>query len=538
MKWWNEAVVYQVYPRSFMDSNNDGIGDLKGIISKLDYIKYLGANVIWLSPVYESPNDDNGYDISDYYNIMKEFGTMEDMDNLILEAEKKGIKIVMDLVANHTSVKHEWFVKGSNDKNSKYHDYYYFKENTGVVPNELQSIFLGSAWEITDNKEDYYLHMFAKSQADLNWHNKNVRNDLYKMVNWWLDKGIGGFRLDVIDMIAKDINNNIIADGPLLHDYIKELADNTFNKYDVLTVGETWGADSKKAIKYSNKDGSEMSMIFNFSHILLDQDGEDKWDYKKLDLLDLKNNFEERQLNLHNKGWDALFWNDHDLPRVISRWGNDNKYRAESAKMFGTLLHFMQGTPYIYQGEELGMTNVSFDDINDYKDIETINMYDDRISKGYKIKEIMNSIQHIGRDNARTPMQWNNKLNAGFSENKPWIKVNPNYKEINVENQINDQDSILNYYKKLIYFRRFSKYKDLIRDGGFELIDKNNSQIFSYKRIDKDKMLLVICNFTNSILNYSYDKKKVILSNYKDQNGIYLRPYEALVIDNLSGILK
>jgi glycosidase len=538
MKWWNEAVVYQVYPRSFMDSNNDGIGDLKGIISKLEYIKYLGANVIWLSPVYESPNDDNGYDISDYYNIMNEFGTMKDMDNLIFEAEKNGIKIVMDLVANHTSVKHEWFVKGSNDKNSKYHDYYYFKDNTGVVPNQLQSIFLGSAWELTDNKEDYYLHMFAKSQADLNWHNKNVRNDLYKMINWWLNKGIGGFRLDVIDMIAKDIDNNIIGDGPLLHDYIKELANNTFKKYDVMTVGETWGADSEKAIKYSNNDGSELSMIFNFSHILLDQNGEEKWDYKKLNLLDLKSNFEERQLNLHNKGWDALFWNDHDLPRIISRWGDDDKYRVESAKMFGTLLHFMQGTPYVYQGEEIGMTNVTFNDINEYKDIETINMYNDRIKKGYEINEIMKSIQHIGRDNARTPMQWNDKLNAGFSENKPWIKVNPNYTEINVASQINNPESILNYYKKLIDFRRFSKYKDLIRDGNFELTDRSNSQIFSYKRIYKDKIILVICNFTDCVINYSYDKKNVILCNYKDQNGIYLRPYEALVIDNLSGIKK
>ncbi len=360
MKWWQEAVVYQVYPRSFKDSNNDGIGDIKGIISKLDYIKELGANVIWLSPVYESPNDDNGYDISDYYSIMSDFGTMDDMDLLIEEASKKDIKIVMDLVANHTSTSHEWFKRAISDKESHYHDYYYFYKNEGKIPNDIQSIFLGTAWETTPNKEEFYLHMFAKSQADLNWHNQKVRKDLYKMINWWLDKGIGGFRLDVIDYIAKDIEEKIITDGPKLHEYIQEMTCNTFSHYDVMTVGETWGADTEKAIKYSNLDGSELSMIFNFSHILLDQAGDEKWDFKQVNLVELKNNFEERQQGLFNKGWDALFWNNHDLPRIVSRWGNDKEYRVESAKMLGTILHFMQGTPYIYQGEELGMTNVNF----------------------------------------------------------------------------------------------------------------------------------------------------------------------------------
>ncbi|MBN2222176.1 MAG: alpha-glucosidase, partial [Vallitaleaceae bacterium] len=366
MKWWQEAVVYQVYPRSFQDSNGDGIGDLQGIISRLDYIEFLGANVIWLSPVYESPNDDNGYDISDYYSIMKEFGTMEDMECLIQEANRRGIKIVMDLVANHTSTSHKWFLQAVNEPISKYRKYYYFQENKGQVPNDLQSIFLGTAWELLEETNEYYLHLFAKSQADLNWHNEEVRKDIYQMIRWWLDKGIGGFRLDVIDFVAKDIENKIITDGPLLHEYIREMTKETFSHYDVLTVGETWGADTQKAIQYSNLDGSELSMIFNFSHILLDQAGAEKWDYKDLNLLDLKRNFEERQRGLYQKGWDALFWNNHDLPRVVSRWGNDKEYRVECAKMFATLLHFMQGTPYIYQGEEIGMTNVAFESIEEY----------------------------------------------------------------------------------------------------------------------------------------------------------------------------
>ena len=530
MKWWQEAVVYQVYPRSFMDSNDDGIGDLKGIISKLDYIAYLGANVIWLSPVYESPNDDNGYDISDYYQIMAEFGSMEDMDLLIAEANKRGIKIIMDLVANHTSTQHEWFIKGSTDKNSKYHDYYYFKDNKGQVPSDLQSIFLGSAWELTPNQSEYYLHMFLKSQADLNWHNPEVRQDIYKMVNWWLDKGIAGFRLDVIDMIAKEIDQEIISDGPLLHPYIQELAANTFGKYDCLTVGETWSADEKKAIQYSNLAGTELSMVFNFSHLLLDQVGNEKWDYGKLDLLKLKANFEKRQQSLHNQGWDALFWNDHDLPRIVSRWGNDTKYRQESAKMLGLLLHFMQGTPYIYQGEELGMTNANFDSISDYRDLESIRMFEKRMKAGYQYQDIMQALKAMSRDNARTLMQWNDSDNAGFTKGQPWIKVNANYHDINVEKAMKDENSVLNFYKKLIYYRRFSEYKDLIRLGSFELIDKDNPRIFIYLRKYGTKQLKIICNFSCDDIVYDYNKEEVILNNYQNFDGKHLKPYEGLVL--------
>ncbi|MDW7661984.1 MAG: alpha-glucosidase, partial [Bacillota bacterium] len=334
MKWWQNSVVYQIYPRSFCDSNGDGIGDIQGIISKLDYLEYLGIDVIWLSPVYASPNEDNGYDISDYYAINPEFGSMADMDELIFKAKQKGIKIIMDLVANHTSSEHQWFQEAIKAKDNPYHDFYVFRDDQGKLPSELQSIFLGSAWELNETTQEYYLHMFAKSQPDLNWHNPELRSTIYKMINWWIDKGIGGFRLDVIDLIAKEIDENIIGDGPKLHEYIKEMNANTFSKADLLTVGETWGATAEKAIQYSNLDGSEFSMIFNFEHILLDQqDGKEKWDYKELDLLDLKRVFGNQQTTLHNKGWNALFWNNHDLPRIVSRWGDDQTYRSKCAKM-------------------------------------------------------------------------------------------------------------------------------------------------------------------------------------------------------------
>lgn len=533
MKWWHEAVVYQIYPRSFKDSNHDGVGDIKGIISKLDYIHKLGANVIWLSPVYKSPNDDNGYDISDYYSIMDEFGTMEDMEQLIKEASERDIRIVMDLVANHTSTSHAWFRTAIEDKQSKYHDYYYFRKNTGTVPNDLQSVFLGSAWEETPDRDEFYLHMFAKSQADLNWHNPEVRNDLYEMINWWLEKGIGGFRLDVIDFVAKDIDRKIITDGPELHDYIKEMTKNTFANYDVMTVGETWGADTEKAIRYSNNDGSELSMIFNFSHILLDMDGDEKWDFKPLNLVDLKENFEKRQQGLFKKGWDALFWNNHDLPRIVSRWGNDTIYRIESAKMLATLLHFMQGTPYIYQGEELGMTNVNFDSIEDYKDIEIINMYKDRTNRGFSHEETMRSIHFAGRDNARTPMQWNAELYAGFSEKEPWIKVNDNYKEINVMSQVSDMNSVLNYYIKLIDFRRRSEYKAIIRDGNFILLEKENENVFAYKRVHQSKEIRVVCNFSDKVVPFYCNVSKILITNYEvAKNYVTLRPYEAIVYES------
>lgn len=537
-KWWQSSVVYQVYPRSFKDSNNDGIGDIEGIISKLDYLKYLGIDVIWLSPVYESPNEDNGYDISDYYNILADFGTLEDMERLIKEAEERGIKIIMDLVANHTSTKHKWFQEGKTSKENKYHDFYVFRDE----PNDIQSIFLGSAWKKNEETDEYYLHMFAEHQADLNWENIEVRQEIYKMVNWWLDKGIGGFRLDVIDMISKDLDNGVIANGPNLHKYIKELTKETFSKYDVLTVGETWGATAEKAQQYSNLNGEEFSMIFNFSHILLDQqEGKEKWDYKPLVVKELRDNLSEQQTVLHGVGWNSLFWNNHDLPRIVSRWGNDKKYRVESAKMFATISHFMQGTPYIYQGEEIGMTNVKFENIDDYKDIETLNMYKDRLNRGFSTEEIMDSIYKIGRDNARTPMQWSSEQYAGFSQSEPWIQCNENYKDINVESQIGDENSVLEYYRKLIKFRRESNLKDIIMYGEYELILEEYENIFAYNRKYKDEELTVLCNFSDKEVDISLDftGKSVLINNYpvlsinkERESSISLRPYESIVFYN------
>lgn len=536
MKWWQESVVYQIYPRSFKDSNHDGIGDLQGIISKLDYLSYLGVDMIWLCPVYQSPNEDNGYDISDYYNIMADFGSLEDMDLLIQEGKKRGIGIIMDIVANHSSKEHLWFIEASKSKKNPYHSFYVFKENEGKVPSDLQSIFLGSAWELNEKTDEYYLHMFAKGQPDLNWDYEPVRTEIYKILNYWMDKGIKGFRFDVIDMISKDLDNNVIANGPKLHDYITEMSQKSFGPRNVLTVGETWGATIEKALRYSNLDGSEFSMIFNFSHILLDQEpGKEKWDYIDLDLLKLKKVLSEQQIALHGKGWNSLFWNNHDLPRIVSRWGNDKEYRVESAKMFGTLSHFMQGTPYIYQGEELGMTNVIFENVSDYRDIETINMIHQRTQKGMPMEKIMDSIRKIGRDNARTPFQWDSTLYSGFSDVEPWIKVNSNYTSINVEKQMGDQDSVLEYYRKLIQFRKSSPIQTLIREGSYRLLFNDHTDVFAYQRKHEDKYVDVLCNFHNTTvkLDYSIQNKEILLSNYPEvlaQQGLTLRPYEAIVL--------
>lgn len=536
MKWWQESVVYQIYPRSFKDSNNDGIGDLQGIISKLDYLEYLGVDMIWLCPVYESPNEDNGYDISNYYDIMPDFGSLTDMEELILEAKKRGIGIMMDIVANHTSKEHDWFIEAIQSKDNPYHAFYVFEDNVGEVPSNLQSIFLGSAWELNQQTNEYYLHMFAKGQPDLNWNYEPVRKEVYKILNWWMDKGIKGFRFDVIDMISKDLKNNQIANGPKLHEYIQEMNRKSFGSRDVITVGETWGATIDKALKYSNQDGSEFSMIFNFSHILLDQEtGKEKWDYVELDLLKLKKIFAEQQVELYGKGWNSLFWNNHDLPRIVSRWGNDKEYRVESAKMLATLLHFMQGTPYIYQGEELGMTNVVFEDIKDYRDIETHNMIEQRLKKGYSMDSILRSIRKIGRDNARTPYPWDDKDNAGFSDAEPWIKLNPNYVSINQKSQIGDVDSVLEYYRKLIQFRRNSEYKTLIREGDFKLLYEDHPDIFAYQRSYEGFRLTVLCNFHGSEIKLKHDtqNQSVLISNYRDidsKYGLTLRPYEACVL--------
>lgn len=530
-KWWHSSVVYQIYPRSFMDSNNDGIGDLNGIIMKLDYLQNLGVDAIWLSPVYESPNDDNGYDVSDYRAIMKEFGTMEDMDRLISEAGKRNMKIIMDLVANHTSDEHAWFVESGKSKDNPYRDYYIWRDPVdGHEPNTLGSNFSGSAWEFDDRTGQYYLHLFSKKQPDLNWENEKVRKGIYDFMNFWIDKGVCGFRMDVIELIGKLPDEMIIPNGPKLHDYIQEMNKNTFGDKDLLTVGECWCADTEIAKQYSNSEGNELSMVFQFEHISLDQiPGKDKWDLQPLNLMELKKIFNKWQTALMNEGWNSLFWNNHDLPRIVSRWGNDTMYRVESAKMFATLLHGMKGTPYIFQGEELGMTNIKFDRIDDYRDIETINMYNERIAKGYSKEEVMHSLHVKSRDNARTPMQWNNSDNAGFTKGSPWISVNPNYVDINADNEVNDPDSVYNYYKKLIALRHEN---EVIVYGDYESLMDENESLVAYKRTLGNDKILVICNFTENDVKCPLMKEKFdgeLISNYSDHVDGLLRPYESVM---------
>ena len=535
-RWWHSSVVYQIYPRSFNDSNGDGIGDLKGIIEKLDYLKELGIDVIWLSPVYKSPNDDNGYDISDYYDIMDEFGTMEDMDNLLKEAKNRGIKIVMDLVVNHTSDEHKWFIEAKKSKDNEYRDYYIWRDPVdGKEPNGLESCFSGSAWEYDETTKQYYLHLFSKKQPDLNWENEKVRKAVYEMMNYWVDKGIGGFRMDVIDLIGKVPDKMITGNGPKLHEYLQEMNREALAGNDLLTVGETWGATPEIAKLYSNPARKELSMVFQFEHIGLDQiEGKEKWDVKPLELLELKKVLSKWQTALGEEGWNSLFWNNHDLPRIVSRWGNDKEYRVESAKMLGTLLHGMKGTPYIYQGEELGMTNIRLENIEDYNDIESINMYKDRIKKGYSHEEIMNSIYKKGRDNGRTPMQWDDSENAGFTTGKPWLSINENYKEINAKKSLEDKNSVFYHYKKLIEIR---KSNETIIYGDYKLLCEDDKNIFAYTRELNGDKILVVCNFYEKEVEFKYDKEfknaEILLSNYNDSSlaidKLKLRPYEAIM---------
>ena len=535
-QWWHSSVVYQIYPRSFNDSNGDGIGDINGIREKLDYLKELGIDVIWLSPVYKSPNDDNGYDISDYCDIMDEFGTMEDMDNLLKEANERGIKILMDLVVNHTSDEHKWFIEAKKSKDNEYRDYYIWRNPVdGHEPNDLGSTFSGSAWQYDETTGQYYLHLFSKKQPDLNWENENVRNEVYKMMNFWVDKGIGGFRMDVIDLIGKVPDEMITGNGPKLHEYLQEMNKAALEGKDLLTVGETWGATPEVAKLYSNPERKELSMVFQFEHIGLDQiEGKEKWDLKELELLDLKKVLSKWQTELEGQGWNSLFWNNHDLPRIVSRWGNDKEYRVLSSKMLATLLHGMKGTPYIYQGEELGMTNVRFEDINDYNDIESLNMYKDRLSKGYTHDEIMESIYAKGRDNARTPMQWDNSENAGFTTGTPWIAVNKNYNEINAKQCLQDENSIFHHYRKLIDIR---KNNDTIIYGDYSLLCPEDKNIFAYTRELNGDKILVVCNFYDKEVTFSFDgdfnHADILLSNYKDSSTLIeklnLRPYEAIM---------
>lgn len=536
-KWWQSSVVYQIYPRSFMDSNGDGIGDIHGIIMKLDYLKELGIDVIWLSPVFKSPNDDNGYDISDYTDIMDEFGTMKDMEELLLEADRRGIKILMDLVANHTSDEHPWFIEAKKSKENPYRDYYIWRDPVnGGVPNELGSNFSGSAWEYDDASSQYYLHFFSKKQPDLNWANEKVREEIWDIMNFWIDKGIGGFRMDVLELIGKIPDEMITVNGPKLHDYIKEMNQHTYGDKDLLTVGECGYATPEIAKQYSNPDGSEISMIFQFEHGSLDEvPGKGKWELAPLDFIGLKKVMNKWQTELMNDGWNSLFWCNHDMPRIVSRFGNDKEYYLESAKMLATLLHGLKGTPYIYQGEEIGMTNVQFENIEDYNDIEIRNMYKERIENGYAHDDIMQSIYAKGRDNARTPMQWDDIKNGGFSSGKPWLKINPNYKSINVESNLNNPNSIFYHYKKLIEIRK--RYETIVY-GDFKMLYEEDESIFAYERNLGDEKIIVVCNFYDKEVTFEYpslqdNKTNILICNYKDSpnshSKLNLRPYEAIM---------
>ena len=550
-KWWKESVVYQIYPRSFKDSNGDGIGDINGITEKLDYLKELGIDVIWLSPVYQSPNDDNGYDISDYQAIMEEFGTMEDFDRMLAEAHKRGIRIVMDLVVNHTSDEHAWFVESKKSRENPYRDYYIWREGKdGKEPNNWGSVFNGSAWVYDETTDMYYLHLFSKKQPDLNWDNPKVREEVFSMMNWWCEKGIDGFRMDVISMISKveglpdgKVQGGLYGDaspyvqnGPHVHEYLQEMNKEVLSKYDLLTVGECAGVTIEEAKKYASNKGTELGMVFQFEHMDLDQGEFSKWGDKKVKLTALKENLTKWQNELEGKAWNSLFWCNHDQPRVVSRFGNDSKeYREVSAKMLATCLHLMQGTPYVYQGEELGMTNVPFASVDEFKDIESINAYHEYVESGLISKEdMMRYLCYKSRDNARTPMQWNDQKNAGFTTGTPWIKVNPNYVEINAEEEVKRADSVFSYYKKLIALRH---QEEVIVYGHYELLLPESEELYVYTRELNEEKLLVICNFTDKEVSYAvpdeFVGKEILISNYEEQEikqELSLKPYEAIVI--------
>ncbi len=536
--WWKKAVVYQVYPRSFQDSNGDGIGDIQGVIRRLPYLEKLGIDCIWLSPVCRSPQDDNGYDISDYQDIDPMFGSLEDVEQLFREAKKRGIGILIDLVLNHSSDEHRWFQEARKSKDNPYHDYYIWRDGEeGKYPNRMRSVFGGPAWQWVPELQQYYFHQFSVKQPDLNWENPKVRRELYDMINWWIDRGAAGFRLDVIDQIAKDPELEVTCNGPRLHEFIRELSRETFQRGNYLTVGEAWGADLERAKLYSAPDGSEFSMVFQFEHICLDQiPGKEKWDLAPLPFLKFKEVMEKWQTGLYQCGWNSLFWNNHDLPRIVSRWGDDGRYRVESAKMLAILLHGMQGTPFIYQGEELGMTNVRYRP-DEYRDIETVNLYRERLEAGFSEESVMESIYAKSRDNARTPMQWDDSPQAGFTEGEPWIKVNPNYTGINAAEQVDRPDSVWSCYRQLIEFR---KRYSIFAEGKFALLCRDHPQIFAYTRESGAEKLLVVCNFSQEKTSYpnpaQWAGMELLLSNYsdnkKERGSGELRPYEARMYYN------
>lgn len=550
-KWWKESVVYQIYPKSFKDSNGDGIGDIKGIIEKLDYLKELGVNVLWISPMLESPQDDNGYDISDYRRIYEDYGTMEDYEEMLSEAHKRDIKVLMDLVVNHTSDEHNWFIESRKSKDNPYRDYYIWKDPVnGKEPNNWGGVFGGSAWEYDEKTQMYYLHLFSKKQPDLNWENEKVRREVYDMMTFWCEKGIDGFRMDVISMISKnqafpdgEVKNGLYGDfnpycvhGPRIHEFLQEMNKEVLSRYDIMTVGETSGVTIEEAQKYAGEDRNELNMVFQFEHVEDACCDHGKWTTAKFNFRDFKKTMIKWQEELQGKAWNSLFLGNHDQPRSVSRFGNDNPaYRETSAKMLATCLHMMQGTPYVYQGEELGMTNAYFDKLEDYRDIESINFFTELTEAGIMTPEyMMKCLMLRSRDNARTPMQWNDSAQGGFTSGEPWIRINSNYKEINAAQQLGDPASVFHYYQKLI---RLRKEKDIIVYGDFEALYRDDDKIFAYTRKLDQKKLLTVCNFSDQNAEMDIPEEfagaQCLITNLGrtvfDRNFV-LRPYEAFVL--------
>lgn len=551
-RWWKESIVYQIYPRSFKDSNGDGIGDLNGITEKMGYLQKLGINVLWLSPVYQSPNDDNGYDISDYQAIMDEFGTMEDFDRMLAAAHEHGIKLVMDLVVNHTSDEHPWFIESQKSVDNPYRDYYIWRPGKdGKEPNNWGSCFSGPAWKYDEKTDMYYLHLFSKKQPDLNWDNPKVRQEVFDMMNWWLDKGVDGFRMDVISLISKKpdlpdgpvgINGyasfNEPANGPHVHEYLQEMREKVLNNADTITVGECSGVTLEEAKKYARSDEKELNMVFQFEHMDVDADGSNKWTDKKMDLRDMKEVLTKWQKGLEEIAWNSLFWENHDQPRSVSRFGNDSsQYRELSAKMLATCLHMMQGTPYVYQGQELGMTNVPFQSVEDFRDLDSINAYHELVEdqKVFSKEEMMRYLRYKSRDNARTPFQWDDSENAGFTTGTPWIMVNPNYKEINAKAELADPNSVFYYYQKLIQLR---KEKEIIVYGTYDLLLPESEELYVYTRTLGEEKMLVVCNFSENEVELEipeeFRKGSYLISNYETrpvENIMKLRAYESFVVE-------
>ena len=551
-QWWHKSTVYQIYPKSFNDTTGNGQGDINGIIEKLDYLKKLGVEVLWLTPIYKSPQADNGYDISDYYNIDENYGTMQDFEKLLEEAHKRGLKIVMDIVVNHSSTENEWFKK-SEQEDPEYRDFYIWKDAVnGKEPTNWQSKFGGNAWKYSEKRKQYYLHLFDVTQADLNWENENVRKKVYEMIRFWLNKGVDGFRLDVINLISKDqrfLNDDgsdkrfvsdgrrFYTDGPKIHEYLKEMNREAFGSDELITVGEMSSTSLDNCVRYSNPSEKELSMVFSFHHLKVDYPNGEKWIKAPFNFIELKKIFSEWQKGMYNgNGWNATFWNNHDQPRALSRFGNDGKYHNESGKMLATVLHGLQGTPYIYQGEEFGMTNPYFDDINKYRDVESHNIYKIKEKEGLSNKEILDILMQKSRDNSRTPMQWNNSKNAGFTTGTPWIGIPDNYRKINAEAALNDENSIFYHYKKLINLR---KNEELMVIGKYEDIDLENEKVYAYRRVGDNGELVIISNFYENPVEFdvkglNLNNAEVLLSNYKTEpeiskEKIFLKPYEAVI---------